>query len=141
MSLRDYWGRLVTSDGYELTLDKAESNAAARGLVVVHPTEHEIFVDLDNDAALERFESMLPKLREHVTVESVQVTPSASGLPHRHAVVMLKGTVTPMERLLLQAILGSDPVRELLGFARERAGIKTSSLFFEKPLHEKPRFR
>jgi hypothetical protein len=40
-------------------------------------------------------------------------------------------TVTSIERVALQAMLGSDSIREMLSWLRLRRGIDTPTIFFE----------
>ena len=60
------------------------------------------------------------------------VRPSPSGRPGRHHVVVtMPRPVSPMERIALQAILGSDPIREMLSWFRIERGIEEPTIFFE----------
>jgi hypothetical protein len=64
------------------------------------------------------------------------MTTSPSGEPgHAHVVVTLERPVRDMrERIMLQALLGSDPMRELLSWRRLEDGADEDaiSLFFER---------
>jgi hypothetical protein len=59
-------------------------------------------------------------------------TPSRGGLPKRHITVYLGRAISSLERLALQAMLGSDRIRELLGFVRLQRGELHPTLFFER---------
>ena len=62
-----------------------------------------------------------------------QILPSRSGLPKRHITVTLDQPITNYQRLALQVMLGSDRVREFLGYIQEKQGDPTPILFIEKP--------
>ncbi len=87
----------------------------AQGLEVHLPAPTELLLDLDIPAAEQQCAWMIRYLQVHVSAEiTVRYTTSKSG--NRHAYVTLKGfpDLTPMARIALQAVLGSDPKRELL---------------------------
>jgi len=117
---------------YALDREWADHQADIRGLVVVPSTADTLQLDFDSEAAYEEFlESRLPKLLNLYDVKRVYWTESASG--NKHVYVVLPFESTPIERIALQAVLGSDPIRELLSIRREDEGADNPSLFFEKP--------
>lgn len=108
--------------------------AKAKGLVVVWPGPNQLFVDIDNAVSLAVFE------RHILIVKSVvpctwMVMRSPSGKPDRwHATVKLTRPVeSPVERILLQALLGSDLLHETLSWKQATAGNATPTCFFERP--------
>ncbi len=120
----------------DLTLEHCMADAKSRGLSVRMPSTYELFVDIDSAADHDLFWRSYVKLQEFGVVADGQlpvVTPSKSGLPKRHAVVTVKEALTAERRILLQALLGSDRMRELLSFARMEAGNQEPTLFFEAP--------
>lgn len=121
-----------------LTLAAAEDDAKAKGLVVKTPARDELFVDIDSDADFEVFAKHLKILGRFVAVRSYTVSPSNSGGERRHVVVRLsRDVVDDSERVLLQAVLGSDRLRELLSWERIRSGVREHpTVFFEKPILE-----
>jgi len=66
--------------------------------------------------------------------DCVIVRPRSSEKPHRyHAVVTLKKeTVDAKTRILYQAVLGSDPVREVLSLLRLERDDPMPTIFFER---------
>lgn len=118
-----------------LTLEAAEKAAAAKGLVLKFPADNELFVDIDTDTDFAVFQKQLATLMLHVPVLGFDTTSSNSGGAHRHVVVRLgRNVVDDVERVLLQAVLGSDRLRELLSFVRIRSGVRVSpTVFFERP--------
>jgi hypothetical protein len=114
----------------EDTIESAREKATSLGLVVVFPEPHELFVDIDSKAAMKRFCRAIGRLPGVTYL----VRPSPSGRPGRfHIVVTMPGPVGAMERIALQAMLGSDPTRELLSWMRTLRGITQPTLFFERP--------
>lgn len=117
-----------------LTADETAKQAKAAGCYVKHPKDNELFVDIDNESDLLTFEKNVKVLEQHIVVKGWNATPSKSGLPKRHIVVWLDRDVKDnVERILLQAVLGSDRLRELLSYVRIDQGINHNpTVFFEK---------
>jgi len=110
----------------------AIEKAASDGLLVVYPTENELQIDIDNEQSYLFFLRQKNILNRFVRIESFDVRPSKSGLPRRHITVRLQTPVTVLERLCLQACMGSDRIREVLGYVRYKTNDPTPTLFFEK---------
>ncbi len=131
-----------TQDEYEAkgflrqTLAEALAIAAEKGCVVRVPGPRELFIDIDSEEANANFERLL-KACPPGLVERFERAPSPSGAPgHYHVVVLLSRDVkSDTERVLLQAVLGSDPMRELLSWRRIENGSDSASvsIFFERP--------
>jgi hypothetical protein len=118
------------------TVDQAEEKAREKGLVCVMPKPNELFIDIDSALAYETFQAGYALLREGgQQVEIVRETPSPSGKPWRkHIVIDLRRTVkSEIERIALQAILGSDLKREALSWLHLQSGTTDVSRLFEKP--------
>lgn len=115
--------------------------ADAKGLVVVYPNDNELLVDLDTEAQGAIFDRAIWVLRSMFPAENTWRTrvqwrrrPSPSGEPHHlHVTVTLPRAISQRERILLQACLGSDPMREILSLQRLEAGNPHPTLFFERP--------
>ena len=118
------------------SLDAAEAEATGKGLVVRYPEPNELFIDIDSAAQFAEHTKLLAMFQRGEAC-AVLYTPSPSGLPGRqHCVVTLQRPVRDAaERVHLQALLGSDLKREMLGWLRHQRGAdeKRTSLFFEKP--------
>ena len=116
-----------------MTYEQCVEAAKEKGLVVVIPKPNELFVDIDSQAQFELFENLVVTFlrQEHATWTAA---PSPSRAPgHYHVTVHLHRDVSNRERILLQAVLGSDPMRELLSLQRCDAGNVHPTLFFERP--------
>lgn len=114
-------------------------DAEVNGHVVVLPAPDELFIDIDNDAAELLFHKHLPKVEQFVGVRTWNFSPSKSGEPERkHITVTLSKQVSPLERILLQAVLGSDLRRELLSYCRWSINDPNPTLFFEKGQKQLP---
>lgn len=111
--------------------DRALQQAKNEGLNVVFPNDHQLFIDIDNDHSYLLFLKQMDILRAYVGVETVNVEPSKSGLPKRHITVSLVDSITELERIGLQAMMGSDRVRELLAYVQEKNGDPHPTLFLE----------
>lgn len=96
--------------------EEALKNAKKNRQKVRTPAEDELLLDFDNSVDYDFFEKQLSVLGQYWGVEKHEQYPSISGKPgHLHVIVKLKAKVTPLERIALQACLGSDRKRELLG--------------------------
>jgi hypothetical protein len=121
-------------EGYSLVSDdQVDIAAEKKGLCVKLPNERQLFVDIDSEHSKEVFDKNLTTLSGFFRVMNINITPSASAKPwHYHAVVELEQEITPLERVALQAVLGSDTVRELLSFVSIMKGYKKPTVFFER---------
>lgn len=115
----------------------AEAQADAKGCVVVLPMSHELFIDIDNHDDLVLFDRRWTWAKQFVkklAKATFAKTPSPSGEPdHFHIRVSAEGEhFDADERILLQAILGSDPTREMISYWRWENNAPNPTLFFEK---------
>lgn len=110
----------------------ADKRAEARGCVVIEPKPNELFIDIDRASDLECFWRNLGWLEDLVT--GYIMSPSTSGQSDKyHIVVTLKRDVRDAyERIGLQAILGSDRLREVLSWRNAVHGSGRPTCFFEK---------
>jgi len=107
--------------------------AAENNLDVVFPEENQLFIDIDDYRSMEEFSRNRDIIHEVYGIVETRVSDSRSGYPKRHLVVVLNKKITSvMERLALQAILGSDRRREANSLRRNLLyGEQTPTLFFE----------
>jgi len=110
----------------------AEERAEREDLSVVYPKPNELFVDIDNEHSYQLFIKQMDIMRKYVGATAMSVSPSKSGLPKRHIIVTLTKNVTEIERVALQAMIGSDRVRELLGYIQAKNNDPHPTLFLEK---------
>ena len=91
---------------------------------------NELQIDAD------RWPRRLTEILDHMVrvdfteLREVHITPSKTA-GHWHVRVLLKVNLAATERVTLQAILGSDPHRELLNLCRVRNGAPHPILFLE----------
>jgi hypothetical protein len=110
----------------------AEDRAVSEGLDIRFPADNELFIDIDNEHSYLMFQKQIDIVDKHVGLKCTTVTtPSMHGLPGRHIVVTLSRNVTELERICLQACMGSDRVRELLGFIQNVNKDPHPTLFLE----------
>ena len=102
------------------------------GLNAIFPKDTELQIDIDNEHSFQMFEKQRLILNRFVPIKDIKIEPSRSGLPKRHITVTLFDSITQIERLALQAMLGSDRVRELLGYVRHKNNDPHPTLFLEK---------
>ncbi len=127
------------SDEEALSREKANRMAEERGLVVVEPAPNQLFLDIDSKQGWVQFLEQVDRVRSMFPGLSATEAPSPSGKPwKRHVVVELPFKLTEIERIALQAILGSDPTREAMSWLRLQRKEATPTLFFEKPERPDP---
>lgn len=108
--------------------------AAELGLGVTYPASNELYIDLDTNADKARFDRVFAVFKRFFPVDHVYETPSRSKAEGRHIRILLSRTLADsFERVALQAMLGSDGVREVLAYARILGGDPVPTMFFEKP--------
>jgi hypothetical protein len=117
----------------ENNIDAVQRWAAENNLDVVFPEENQLFIDIDDYRSMEEFSRNRDIIHEVYGIVETRVSDSRSGYPKRHLVVVLNKKITSvMERLALQAILGSDRRREANSLRRYILdGELTPTLFFE----------
>jgi hypothetical protein len=121
------------------SLKAAKEAAAAKGQVVVLPADNELFLDIDDEESLALFKSCVEMMEHKVKLEW-NMKPSPSGRSGRfHITVKMPRAVTPIERVAIQAFMGSDRKRECLSWCRLQDGETTVTRFFEKPEEGKPK--
>lgn len=127
-----------TADAYEGFLNpllNTDKKAADKGCVVVRPKENELFLDFDEVHQWNQFVGKnWPIFRKYFDPKAThKLEQSQSGKPgHIHITISLSKPVSALERILFQAVLGSDPVRELLSLVRLYYNLPDPTLFFEK---------
>lgn len=119
---------------YALELDKQRIEEARKaGFIIVQGDDNTLLLDLDTPESRHQFNAMLPMVHDRFNVKDYQTWSSKSG--NTHVRLTIEKCATPMERLLLQAVLGSDVKRELLGMLKIRAAISDDpSVLFKPPM-------
>lgn len=139
--------RMLEEEHYRLSSSAAAQMAIEEGKIVDFPDGDTLQVDLDDDASEKRMNEAMSllqiKCRQSWDPSSpdggsspdpdpvVVVTASRSG--HKHARIKLPFKVSALERIALQAALGSDYKREILSVFDLRRGDPTPTVFFELP--------
>ena len=107
--------------------------AAENNLDVVLPDNNQLLLDIDNDYDRGVFEQNRDIIDTFYGILSTSEGPSRSGKSgKRHIIVTLRTPVSPLERIALQAILGSDRRREAHSIRRLAQSDPNVTLFFEK---------
>ncbi len=115
----------------QYTLNAQLEEAKAQGLEIVQPKPNELLLDLDSQQDGYVMDALLPILRDYgfaVTISKVE----RSRHGNKHAYLVCPRDITELERIALQACLGSDRKRELLGLMRVFQGITPVSVLFRK---------
>lgn len=106
--------------------------AAENKLSIVVPADNELQLDIDSPKIenLNRYEQVLEILNQFNKIKSSKNTKSKSG--NLHVTLTLDHAVSAVERVLLQACLGSDPIREILTYKNILDGSDRPQFLFEK---------
>jgi hypothetical protein len=131
------------SNGNQSPTTKTAIERAKRdGLKIIYPGPQQLQIDIDNYANLKTFIDHFVVLEKWLNVKEMTLLSSLSGEPgHYHVTITSKSRYfTALERISLQALLGSDLKREVLGFIMAKSGESKPTLFLEKK-DEHPRHR
>lgn len=109
--------------------DQEMEQAKKEGFEVIQSTADYLLLDLDTPEQFAQFEKMLPEVKKHFPCNISDRWYSKSG--NRHVVVQLEAPLSFYQRLVLQAVLGSDPTREMLSLVRIKNGISEPSCLFK----------
>lgn len=123
-------GEIALNTSYDFDTS-CEDAAADKNCVVVYPEDNELFIDIDNDNQLRIFEKRIKEIAPLLN-GGVSVDKKPSSTPgHFHIIVRADGeSFNEIERILFQAILGSDLVRETLSTFRHLRGDKNPTRLF-----------
>lgn len=103
-----------------LTLSRALEKAKEQNADVVYSDPRTLLLDLDTDEGEAQYARNLPIVQEYYQVRETLSWTSKSGV-HRHVMLEIGQDLSLPDRVLLQAILGSDPKREMLSMIRVAA--------------------
>jgi len=108
--------------------------ASKRGLDLVLPGPKELQIDLDYIGDERVMHAAIETLQNNgVGCEISKITESPGGNKHAYVTLFIDRPLTELERVCLQACLGSDRQRETLSFLRLWFNIpRPASCFFEK---------
>ena len=116
----------LDDDEFRYVLEKDSERIALAekaGFEIVRGDDRTLLLDLDTPNAISQFASMRDMVRDKVGFVEVERWPSKSGGGRTHVRISIRDPLSPIERIAVQAMLGSDPKRELLGLLKIRAGI------------------
>lgn len=99
----------------------AADDALKEGLVVKVADDLHLYLDLDTTTSIEQFLRMIPVFEEHFKVIRWDATYSKSR--NVHVIVSLGRSLSEDKRIALQAVLGSDPKKEMASVRRSLEGI------------------
>ena len=104
----------------------------AEGFAVVTPKSNQLQIDIDSEQDYERFDEALACWnRNHENQLLMKERLSKSGWPRRHITIDMPFDLDHWQRIALQAVFGSDHMRELLSAIRLMRGDTIPTLFVE----------
>ena len=129
---------VLDTDPYREEREEYVKRMKADGFDIRYPESNELLIDLDSDKAFEEFKVRISRVSYELEVNgegaklSYKVYPSKTEC-HYHVIVTMPFDLDePFERIALQAVLGSDPVREMLSIFRIWLGDKHPTLLAMK---------
>ena len=130
----------MTAAEYDFTTiasSQAYKDAETLGFEVVLPQNNQLQIDIDDYASYGVYLGNLKRYKLHFDNNPIileEKKPSKSGREgNQHITVTLADPISNEKRILLQALLGSDPVREMLSYIRLVNDDEHPTLFIEKP--------
>ncbi len=125
----------------EPLLDQKEAirKAKKEGFKVFRSSPRWLLIDIDCEGDLEIYDENLEMIQKTVHVKEVRRWKSKSG-DGWHILVKLPEGLPVAERMLMQAILGSDLKREWYNLLRVKTGNPEPALLFEPPNVPAPRY-
>ena len=127
-------GRSAEYGSTNAAYEESRRRAQERGLTVRTAGSQEIFLDLDTPESRRRFYAMLPILQKNFKVKNWFAEYSSSR--NIHVTINMDEYILQDARLALQAILGSDPVKEMLTLRRSMDNIQGAVMLFRTPVPE-----
>lgn len=120
---------------YLLEADETHiSEAKAAGLTVVNATDCQLQIDIDSPELPKQFREVHDMLLEQQIIGYVDERHVRSKSGNWHVIIDMDKPLPAAERILLQLLLGSDPVRELLNYRRVLNGVENPiRLFMTQP--------
>jgi hypothetical protein len=115
--------------------ERALTQATLEGLDVVYPQDNQLLIDIDNEHSYRLFNNQLAIVQKFIGgLLGCEEPPSKSGKPWKMHITLTFDdiTFTTLERLALQAMHGSDRIRELLGYVEFKNNDPHPVLFLEK---------
>lgn len=110
-------------------LAKAISSGIERGFEVIQSGPRVLLLDLDSPFARAQYERVRPVLLQYVDVTGSSHWSSKSGNDHK--VIRLAEDMPIRDRIIWQAALGSDGVKEALSLVAINAGVEEPCLLFK----------
>jgi hypothetical protein len=105
---------------------------------IVYPKKNQLQLDYDQEDVPEQFTKMIPVLRQRFPSGTIKWEKyKSSSKVHIHVVVDLPEDINDNERILWQAVFGSDCMREGINILRMAAHLDNPSLLF-MPVDRQP---
>lgn len=98
--------------------EKSIKEAEAAGFFVVRTAPNLLLLDIDTKEAYQHYLKMFPIVNKQIKIVKIGQWSSKSGKGRRHIVLQTAKALPVVQRMLLQAILGSDLKRELWDLQR-----------------------
>lgn len=123
-----------------LRSNDAVNKAEARGLEILRPKPNELFIDIDSkedDNQYYKMKEIITRssMEEFIIINDTRILPSPSGGKFNKHIILdtnVDFSQNLLERLLLQACLGSDRDKEFFSYIRVLMNDPHPTLLFQK---------
>lgn len=106
--------------------------ALAEGKCLAYSHSNILQLDIDSVEDYQRYKTLIPVLDKLVDIAEILQIPSPGGKGHHIYIRLVNANLTIAERIAIQSILGSDPMRELLSMFKNQNERGIPILLFEK---------
>jgi hypothetical protein len=113
---------------YTKEFEKAVTDAEEKGFTAVRTRPNWVMLDLDDDDSQTTYRKQLPIARKVYGAKEYKQWRSKSG--GLHVILKVERDLSVVERIALQACLGSDRKRELLGLKLVSEGVPEPIVLF-----------
>jgi hypothetical protein len=117
--------------GLHRTKQDIEEVAEAKCLVCIFPEDDELTLDIDRPFKREELNVRVIETLENNGVHVVSMIETKSKSGNKHVWIKLDTQMPVEARIALQAVLGSDPIRETLSMLRYLAKSEAALAMFE----------
>jgi len=102
------------------------------GFQIFVPEKNELQIDIDSHINKELFLQRIERIKEEFDGGVSYISYPSKSEGHEHIIVTLDLDFTNAQRIAMQLVLGSDPIREMLSLFRDFRGDPCSTLLARK---------
>lgn len=109
---------ILECEKYQESREQYCSKKEKEGFAIYKPDINELCLDIDTEENYKLFNTRILKIEDELALKITWAEYQSTTPGHRHIVVELPFEIDNYQRIALQAVLGSDLIRELLSIFR-----------------------